>query len=90
MLVVRRDDKETMVGAIHLPSQDVDAPTTGTVIAAGPQVYFKGLPTPKSGSIASECIIGSRVAFTKYGGVEWDEQHVILRQEDIMCFIEDE
>lgn len=80
MLVVRKDDPETMVGSIYLPSAEVEAPDTGTVIAVGPEVEFPGFPDP----------IGRRVAFTHYGGTEWDKEHTILRQEDIMCFIKKE
>lgn len=89
MLVVRRDDAETMFGQIHLPAQDVQPPDTGTVIAIGPLVNFQ---SPRAVDVSSdmEPIVGRRVAFTKHGGTNWDKQHMILRQEDIMCFIEDE
>lgn len=85
MLVVRRDDPETMVGAIHLPSQEVEPPDTGTIIAVGPEVDLQ-----TEFAVPIEDPVGRRVAFTKYGGAQWDKQHMILRQEDIMAFIEDE
>lgn len=84
MLVVRRDDPEKMFGQIHLPAQDVEPPDTGTVIAFGPEVDFH------MDGLTMADVKGRRVAFTKHGGVSWDKQHMILRQEDIMCFIEDE
>ena len=84
MLVVRRDDPETMIGAIHLPAGDVEAPDTGTLIAFGPGVDFE-LEKP----FTMNEVVGKRVAFTHYGGTDWDKRHTILRQEDIMCFIEE-
>jgi co-chaperonin GroES (HSP10) len=84
MMVVRRDDPklETETG-ILLPSQHVEAPDTGTILSVGPDVDFGDMRRAPVG------VVGSRVAFTKYGGVKWDEQHILVRQADVMCFIED-
>lgn len=86
-IVVTRDRaKDKSDGGIVLPEQAQDVPLTGTVLAVGP-----GKPDDKGNPIPLPFVIGQKVLFGKYTGVEVTinkEAFTLLRAEDVLAIVE--
>lgn len=77
LMTVRRDSKETTTEAgIYVPEKQIESRTTGTVIGVSDQL--KDLYEP-----------GCRVLFSRMGGEDIDDDHLVLHQDDVLCIIED-
>ena len=86
-ILVKRIDPDTVTeGGIIIPDNAKEKPQEGRVVAVGNgRVSSDGIP------IALEVRVDDRVLFSKYGGteVEFDgEEHLIIREDDILGVIE--
>lgn len=86
-IIVTRDKKENMsAGGIHIPETVEDKPLSGTVLAVGTgSITDAGFPKPMP------FIVGQKVIFGKYNGVELKldgENVTILRMDDVLCIVE--
>jgi chaperonin GroES len=86
-VVVRRvKEEEQTKGGLLIPDTAKEKPIEGTVVAAGAGRVLK------DGSVrALDVKEGDRVIFGKYSGTEVkieDEEHLILREDDILCVVE--
>ncbi len=86
-VIVRRTEgkEERSVGGIIIPDTAKERPQEGKVIAVGPGRREEGkVPAP-------DVRVGDRVLFGKYSGTEIKldgEEHLILREEDILGVVE--
>jgi chaperonin GroES len=87
LLVKRLEPEEVKKGGIIIPDTAKEKPQKGKVVAVGPG------KTDESGKrIKMEVKKGDRVLFGKYAGTELqldDEEHLILREDDILAIIEE-
>ena len=83
ILIKRLEDESTTEGGIIIPDTAKEKVQTASVIAVGPgRVVSHGKTVPMSVKI------GDTVYFGKYSGTEVDEDHVVLREEEILGVIE--
>jgi chaperonin GroES len=86
-ILVKRVEEETKTkGGIIIPDSAKEKPQEGLVIAAGP-----GKVTDTGTRVAPEVKAGDRVLFGKYSGTEIKiegEEHLILREDDLLAVIE--
>jgi chaperonin GroES len=87
-LVVKRiEEDEKTKGGIIIPDAAKEKPQEGRVIAVGDgKVLESGLRAPVSVKA------GDKVLFGKYSGTEIKidgEEHLILREDDVLAIIED-
>ncbi len=78
--------KEKSKGGIVLPEMAKEKPQEGRVIAVG-----KGKESEEGKTAALQVKKGDKVLYGKYAGTEImvdDEEHIILREEDILAIIE--
>jgi chaperonin GroES len=85
--VLVRPDKEAEVkkGGIIIPDTAKEKPQEGKIVALG-----TGKTDDNGKKVPFEVKVGDRVVFSKYGGTEIKvdgEEHVILREEDILGVI---
>jgi len=81
VIIKRLPEEERTKGGIIIPDTAKEKPMKGKVVAAGPG-RDKRKMSVKSGDV---------VLFAKYAGTEFkidDEEHIIMRQEDILAVIE--
>ena len=86
ILVKRIKEEEKTKGGIIIPDTAKEKPQEGKVVAVG-----KGKVTEDGKLIAPEVKAGDKVLFGKYSGSEIkleDEEHLILREDDILGIIE--
>ncbi len=86
ILVKRIKEEEKSKGGIIIPDTAKEKPQEGQVIAVG-----KGKVTEDGKLIAPEVKAGDKVLFGKYSGSEIKlegEEHLILREDDILGIIE--
>ena len=86
LLVRRIEEKETVKGGIIIPDTAKEKPQEGEVIAAG-----NGKVLENGTKVAMDVKAGDRVLFGKYSGTEVKidgEEHLILREDDILGVIE--
>ena len=86
ILVERLEEKEQVRGGIIIPDTAKEKPQEGKVVAAGPGGYKEGKVIPL------DVKAGNKILFGKYSGVEIklnDEEHLILREDDILGVIEE-
>ena len=85
-IVVKRIEEEGKTkGGIIIPDAAKEKPQEGMVVAVGPGRRGNGKP------IALDVKKGDRILFGKYSGTEirlGDEEHLILREEDVLGVIE--
>jgi len=88
ILVQRVKSEEKTSGGIFIPETAKEKPLEGIVRAVGP-----GKPSADTGDlIPMQVNEGDRVLFGKYSGTEVTldgEEHLILREEDILAVITD-
>ena len=86
-ILVKRVEEETKTkGGIIIPDSAKEKPVEGVVVAVG-----KGKRGGDGKLIELDVKKGDRVLFTKYAGSEVkinDEEHLILREDDILGIIE--
>ena len=85
VLVKRLEEKETVKGAIIIPDTAKEKPQEAEVIAVG-----KGRMAEDGKVIPLEVKKGDKVLIGKFSGTEVtinDEEHVILREEEILAKI---
>jgi chaperonin GroES len=85
VLVKRLEEKETVKGGIIIPDTAKEKPQEAEVIAVG-----KGRVNEDGKAIPLEVKKGDKVLIGKFSGTEVtidDEEHVILREEEILAKI---
>jgi chaperonin GroES len=82
-LIKRIEAEETTASGIIIPDAAKEKAQTGTVIAVGP-----GKRSGNGSSLAMSINVGDTVYFGKYSGTETDDQHIIIREEEILGVVE--
>ncbi len=86
VIVKRLEEEERTKGGIIIPDSAKEKPQEGKVIAVG-----KGKMTEDGKLIPLDVKVGDRILFGKYSGTEVKidgEEHLIMREEDILGIIE--
>ena len=86
VIVKRLEEEEKTKGGIIIPDTAKEKPQEGKVIAAG-----KGKLTDEGKVIPLDVKVGDRILFGKYAGTEVKiegEEHLIMREDDILGIIE--
>jgi chaperonin GroES len=86
VIVKRIEEEEMTKGGIVIPDTAKEKPQEGKVIAVG-----KGKVTEDGKVIPLDVKAGDRILFGKYSGTEIKiegEEHLIMREEDILGIIE--
>lgn len=86
VIVKRLEEEEKTKGGIIIPDSAKEKPQEGKVIAVG-----KGKVTEEGKVIPLDVKVGDRILFGKYSGTEVKidgEEHLIMREEDILGIIE--
>jgi chaperonin GroES len=86
IIVKRLEEEEKTKGGIIIPDSAKEKPQEGKVIAVG-----KGKLTEDGKLIPLDVKVGDRILFGKYSGTEVKiegEEHLIMREEDILGIIE--
>lgn len=83
VLVKRLEGQEKTEGGLYIPETAKEKAQTGSVIAVG-----TGRRDPQGNAIPLAVKAGDIVYFGKYTGTEADEQHIILREDDILGIVE--
>ena len=87
VLVQRLEEEETTRGGIIIPDTAKEKPMRGEVKAAGP-----GKLTDEGKRMEMSVQTGDKVMFNKYAGTEIKiegEEHLVMREDDIVAVIED-
>ncbi len=88
LIVKRMEEEEKTKGGIIIPDTAKEKPIEGTVIAVG-----AGRISKDGKKIPMEIKKGDRILFAKYGGTEVKidgEEHLMMREEDVLAIIEKE
>src|SRR5512136_2584411 len=86
VIVKRLEEEEKTKGGIIIPDTAKEKPQEGKVIAVG-----KGKVNEDGKVIPLDVKVGDRILFGKYSGTEIKidgEEHLIMREEDILGIIE--
>jgi len=86
VIVKRLEEEEKTKGGIIIPDTAKEKPQEGKVIAVG-----KGKMTEEGKLIPLDVKAGDKILFGKYSGTEVKiegEEHLIMREEDILGVIE--
>jgi len=86
ILVKREEPSETVRGGIIIPDTAKEKPQEGRVMAAGP-----GKIDEHGKRVPMEVKKGDRILMGKYAGTEVKidgEEHLILREDDVLAIIE--
>jgi len=86
VIVKRLEEEEKTKGGIIIPDTAKEKPQEGKVVAVG-----KGKVTEEGKVIPLDVKPGDRILFGKYSGTEIKiegEEHLIMREEDILGIIE--
>ena len=86
VIVKRLEEEEKTKGGIIIPDTAKENPQEGKVIAVG-----KGKMTDEGKLIPLDVKVGDKILFGKYSGTEVKiegEEHLIMREEDILGVIE--
>jgi chaperonin GroES len=86
VIVKRLEEEEKTKGGIIIPDTAKEKPQEGKVTAVG-----KGKMTEDGKIIPMDVKVGDRILFGKYSGSEIKidgEEHLIMREEDILGIIE--
>ncbi len=87
VIVKRLEEEEKTKGGIIIPDTAKEKPQEGRVIAVG-----KGKVTEDGKVIPLDVKVGDRILFGKYAGTEVKiegEEHLIMREDDILGIIEE-
>ncbi len=86
VIVKRLEEEEKTKGGIIIPDTAKEKPQEGKVIAVG-----KGKMSEDGKVIPLDVKVGDRILFGKYAGTEIKidgEEHLIMREEDILGILE--
>jgi chaperonin GroES len=86
VIVKRLEEEEKTKGGIIIPDTAKEKPQEGKVVAVG-----KGKVTEEGKVIPLDVKVGDKILFGKYSGSEikiGGEEHLIMREEDILGIIE--
>jgi chaperonin GroES len=86
VIVKRLEEEEKTKGGIIIPDTAKEKPQEGKVIAVG-----KGKVTEDGKLLPLDVKVGDKILFGKYAGTEikiGGEEHLIMREEDILGVIE--
>ncbi len=86
LIVKRLEEEEKTKGGIIIPDTAKEKPIEGKVIAVG-----EGRINKDGKKIPMEIKKGDRILFAKYGGTEVKidgEEHLMMREEDVLAIIE--
>jgi chaperonin GroES len=86
VIVKRLEEEEKTKGGIIIPDTAKEKPQEGKVIAVG-----KGKVTEDGKVLPLDVKVGDKILFGKYSGTEIKidgEEHLIMREEDILGIIE--
>ena len=86
VIVKRLEEEEKTKGGIIIPDTAKEKPQEGKVIAVG-----KGKMTEEGKLLPLDVKVGDKILFGKYSGTEIKiegEEHLIMREEDILGVIE--
>ncbi|PIP08974.1 MAG: co-chaperone GroES [Syntrophobacteraceae bacterium CG23_combo_of_CG06-09_8_20_14_all_50_8] len=86
VIVKRLEEEEKTKGGIIIPDSAKEKPQQGKVVAVG-----KGKVADDGKLIKLDVKAGDRILFSKYAGAEVkieDEEHLIMREDDILGIIE--
>ena len=86
VIVKRLEEEEKTKGGLIIPDTAKEKPQEGKVIAVG-----KGKMTEEGKLIPLDVKVGDKILFGKYSGTEIKiegEEHLIMREEDILGVIE--
>ncbi|HHF52944.1 MAG TPA: co-chaperone GroES [candidate division WOR-3 bacterium] len=87
-VVIRRiEEEEVKKGGIIIPDTAKEKPQKGEVVAVGP-----GRLDEKGNRMPMEVKVGDKVLFSKYAGTEvkiGDEEYLVMREDDILCVLEE-
>lgn len=78
ILVKREVQQEDTQGGIYMSAVNNEKSNIGIVIAAGSGKHVDGQ------LVHTKVKVGHRVYFPKFGGVELDEEYVMLREDNIL------
>jgi len=82
VLIKRLEGEDKTASGIYLPDAAKEKPQTGIVIAAGPGRTHEGTTTPLAVKV------NDIVYFGKYSGTDAGQDHIILREDDILGIVE--
>ncbi len=85
VIVKRIDEEEKTKGGIIIPDTAKEKPQEGRVVSVGPGRREDGK------LVAPDVKAGDRILFSKYAGTELKlngEEHLIMREDDILGIIE--
>ena len=88
LIVKRLEEEEKTKGGIIIPDTAKEKPIEGKVVAVG-----EGRIRKDGKKIPMEIKKGDRILFAKYGGTEVkidEEEHLMMREEDVLAIIEKE
>jgi chaperonin GroES len=88
LIVKRLEEEEKTKGGIIIPDTAKEKPIEGKVVAVG-----EGRIRKDGKKIPMEIKKGDRILFAKYGGTEVKidgEEHLMMREEDVLAIIEKE
>jgi len=87
VVIKRLEEEEKTKGGIIIPDAAKEKPQEGRVVAVG-----SGKMTEKGKRVVPEVKVGDKILFGKYSGTDINidgEEHLILREEDILAIIGD-
>jgi chaperonin GroES len=87
VIIKRLEEEGKTKGGIIIPDAAKEKPQEGRVVAVG-----SGKMTEKGQRVVPEVKVGDKILFGKYSGTDIKidgEEHLILREEDILAIIED-
>lgn len=83
VLVKRIEDQEKTAGGIIIPDAAKEKAQTGSVVSVG-----AGRKDENGNPIAMEVKVGDTIYFGKYAGTEAGENHLIIREDEILGVVE--
>ena len=83
VFVQRIEDQEVTVGGIYIPDAAKEKAQTGKVIAVG-----AGRIDTTGKTIPLQVKVGDTVYFGKYSGTEAGQDHLIIREDEILGIVE--
>ncbi len=83
VLVKLTEHEETTASGIIIPENAKEKAQTGCVVAIG-----SGKVDANGTRIAPSVKVGDKVYFGKFSGTEMDDNHLIIREEEILGFIQ--
>lgn len=83
VLIRRIEDEDKTAGGLYIPESAKEKAQTGSVVAVGAGKLDKnGVRVPL------DVVIGQTVYFGKYAGTEAGDNHIIIREDEILGIVE--